>query len=583
MMQVLKKSLWYVLALLGGLPSFANAQQYNPIFWVDQPEDIEKVAAKGWQGVLYWGATFEDDKMHYYYPSSFLDSQPWAVKGKDNLTSLIKAAKPKNIKVMVNMEGVNPYHWSKNKWTSATITATANDLAKNQIDAVFEECFEASPEVFSALAGTLRQHNIDYISGTDPMLLREYEFKQLWPQTSIINLYNYYLKRDKSYTVATLAQHGSLGLGWAKYWNKKTSMMSPITRDWGIDMQKSPAVVSYLAMIRALQFRLDNFIILGGLDQFDPIATKKWIQGYVSKQERNRPLMNIVVLLDKNDTKPNSEESAWNKLFNSADAITTGAFHAGYDIIVSDKVLDADAYWIYDAGKNTELPATVAELFKSNKKVFLQSAGHFPSGALSQQWKEVLSHCGVNATVPFKYAGKIMKGPQASLPENQDLEIPFTGYYKNQYLRFTGTDIQRGRDFRGGTILPQKAITGNIYSMPNSTYGQGPYIVGHKDKYLVTAQSINWEVSYAISDLLAGAGTLPSSNVWGIVGSQVSALLAIENTELNLTLPEVKDGTPIHMIIMDSAGKKKTDQIVTYSAPLVVQMKEYDFILIDRP
>lgn len=581
-MRLLKKISLLLLCLYYFNLSTGNAQEYRPRFWVDEPEKINEVIQRGWGGILYWGATFEEDKMHYYYPSKYLERKPWAVRGKDNLTALIKTAHQNGLKVMVNMEGVNPYHWAKNKWTTETITATASDLAATGIDAVFEECFEANPAVFSALAQTLNAKKVDYVSGTDPMLLREYSFKQLWPQTSIINLYNYYLKRDKSYSVATLAQQGSLGLGWAKYWGKPTAMMSPITRDWGIDMQKSPAVVSYIAMIRALQFRIDNFYILGGLEKFDPIATQSWITAYVNKQEAKRPLMNIIVLLDQEDTKPNTEQSGWNKLFNSADAITTGAFHAGYNVIVSDKVLPADAYWVYSGNSNKDLPTEVADLFNSDKKVFLQSSGHLPSGKTTHQWISILAKCGVNAKINFNYAGSNSQLPQVSLPEDQDLEIPYTGYFKNNYLRFTGTDIQRGIDFRGGTIIPQEAIEGIVYSSPNTTYGKGPYMIGKNNKYLITTNALHWQTAYPISNLLARAGTLPSSNVWGIVGKNVTALLAIETTELNLTLPDVPDGATLHYVVWDSSKNKSDEKTITYKAPFVYSMKEYDFILIDK-
>jgi len=581
-MLVLKRiSLIIIFLQILGL-QFVSAQQYNPRFWTDESEELPKVIKTGWGGILYWGASFEDDKMNYYFPSKYLESQTWAKKGEDRLTRIVSTAHQNNIKVMVNMEGVNPYHWTKNQWNKETIASTITDLANNGIDAVFEECFEANPDAFLSLANTLKKKNVDYISGTDPMLLREYSFKQLWPSTSIINTYNYYLKRDKNYAVATLAQNGSLGLGWAKFWGKPTSMMSPITRDWGIDMQKSPAVVSYLAMIRALQFRIDNFLILGGLEKFDPQYTKDWINEFVKKQTNKRPLMNIVVLLDEQDAQPSSEESGWNKLFNSGDAITTGAFHAGYDVIVSDKVVPADAYWIYIGKSEKDLPKDVRNLFDSNKKVFLQSSGYFPSGKLSKSWYDVLFNCGVNAKIAFKYAGGSQQVMQASLPEDQEFEIPYTGYYKENYFRFTGVDVQRGKDFRDGIIITDKSITGNVISSPNSTYGKGPFVVGKNNKYLITASTIHWQTNFLISDLLSGGGTLPSSNVWGIVGSDVSALLAIEDTELDLQIPGLKDGTKLHYEIWDSNKKMREEKTIVYQKKLIIPMKEYDLILIDR-
>lgn len=567
---------------------------YNPRYWVEGTTSynrtpskasvekmIDDVDAKGWGGVLYWGASRSGAKINYYYKSPFLEKQPWAVFERDALSPIVEAARKKNIKVMVNMEGVNPYHWEQSQWTPASIASAAKDLAATGIDAVFEECFEVKPDVFTSLARTLKSHNVDYISGTDPMLLREANFAALWPETGTLNIYNYYLKRDKIYNVATLTQHGSLGLGWARYWNKPTSLISPVNRNWGIASEYTPAVIPYMCMIRALQFRMDNFIIFGGMDAFDPIATQSWIKEYVDKQEKNRPVLNIVVLLSKNTNQSGGE--AWNRLFNSGDAITSGAFNGGYNIVVSDKVVPADAYWIYaPGGKNDVLPEDVVALFNTNKKVFLQAASELPSGPdITSGWKLALEKCGIDGTQKFKYAGGTDSPSEASLPENQEEEIPYTGYYKGHYLRFTGADVQRGKDLRAGTVIPKNAISGEIYSAPNKTYGRGPYISGKNNKYVVTTTSLNWETAYPISDLLSGGGVLPSSNVWGIVGKNVTALLAIETTELEVVIPGLADGSKIHVVVWDNKKNKKSEETIVYKAPYKKMMKEYDFIMID--
>lgn len=578
--------------------SSAETAAYNPAYWLEGTtsyqrdmdkqavaelnEMVGKAAQKGWNGLLYWGASRNGDKMNYYYKSPYLASQPWAVFERDGLTPLVSAAHQKGLKVMVNMEGVNTYHWQQHHWTAASIEAAATDLAKTGVDAVFEECFETDQDVFVSLARTLRKNNVDYISGTDPMLLREPTFTKLWPETGTINIYNYYLKRDKLYGIATLAQHGSLGLGWAKYWNKPTSLISPMNRNWGINNDYTPAVISYLCMIRALQFRMDNFIIFGGWNAFDPKQTDEWIKKYVNKQE-TRPTMNIVVLLGNGVNKPSSGEESWNRLFNSGDAITSGAFNAGYNIVVSDKVLPADAYWIYTQGGNeTELPKEVVDLFSTNKKVFLQASGELPSGAnLKAGWKAAYEQCGVNGLKKFRYAAGTDGPSEQSLPEDQEIEIPYTGYYKGKYLRFTGNDVQRGRDLRAGTVIPKDAMSGQELCSPNKTYGRGPYITGKNNKYLVTTTSLNWETAYPISDLLSGGGVTPSSNVWGIAGKNVTALLAIETTELELTIPGLKDGAKIHVEIWDKKKQKKKEENLVYKAPFKQVLSEYDFILID--
>lgn len=579
-----------------------EAESYNPRYWIEGvynpgrtgsdnseaslSEIIDDVYSKGWRGVIYWGASRAGEGMNYYFRSPFLEKQRWANSEIDGFSPLVKAAHLKDMKVMIDIEGVNPYHWKQNHWTPENIREVADDIADAGADAVFEECFEVKSEVFLALADQLKSRGVDYISGTDPMLLREANFASLWPETSIIDIYNYYLKRDKIFNIATLAQHGSLGYGWAKYWNKPTSLISPLNRNWGIACDYSPAVVKYLCMIRALQFRLDNFIIFGGLQGFDPIATQDWIGEYVSRQEKERPLMNIVVLLGKEKAYSGSEtrDPGWNRLFNSGDAITSGAMNAGYNIVVSDKVVPADAYWIYTSGGEGDiLPPEVVQLFSTDKPVFIQSATSIPGGShITEGWKTALEKCGIDGTEPFRYGGGSETSMEESLPPSQAEDLPYTGYYKDTYLRFTGFDVQRGVDLRAGTVIPESAINGTVYCTPNRTYGRGPFITGKDNKYVVTATSLNWEVAYPISDLLAGAGILPSSNVWGIAGREVTALLAIETTELEIVIPGMEDGEQIHVVIWDNQKNLKSEEVITYHPPFKQILKEYDLILIDR-
>jgi hypothetical protein len=589
--------LWlFCLIAPGGL----KAQNYDPRYWIEGLFDhaqiteqltdeaiaskIDDAYVKGWRGVTFWGADRDGAKMSYYFKSPFLEKQEWAVFKKDRLSPIVKAAHKKGMKVMINIEGVNPYHWTQNQWTAENIKAVAEDLAAAGVDAVFEECFEVKPEVFVSLARTLKSKGVDYISGTDPMLLREASFVALWPETGIIDIYNYYLKRDKIYNIATLTQHGSLGYGWAKFWGKPTSLISPINRNWGIAGDYSPAVVPYLCMIRALQFRLDNYIIFGGT-VFDKNKVQSWIKQYVDKQEKDRPTLNVVVLLNKNPGYSGGENgnTGWNRLFNSGDAITSGAMNAGYNVVVSDKVVPADAYYIYAQGGNKDvLPDDVVALFNTSKPVFIQCANNVPSAnGLTSGWKTALTKCGVDGTKSFMYGVGSDAPSNVSLPENQEEDIPYTGYYKNVYLRFTGSDVQRGMDLRAGTIIPKDAITGTVYCAPNKTYGKGPYIVGDNQKYLVTATSLNWEAAYPISNLLSGGGILPTSNVWGIVGKNVTALIAIETTELNMTIPGLADGSKIHVVVWDNKMNKTSEETLTYKAPFKRVLKEYDLLLID--
>jgi hypothetical protein len=583
--------------------SVVSAQTtYNPRYWVEGIIDhrqnggkytdaqladlMDEVYAKGWRGLEMWGADRVGPEMHYYFKSPFLEKQSWGVFKWDMLTPVAKASHKKGLKVSINIEGVNPWHWKQNQWTPENIKEVADDIANCGADGVFEECFEVKPDVFVSLARELKRRGVDYVSGTDPMLLKEPHFVPLWPETGTIDIYNYYLKRDKIFNIATLAEHGTLGFGWAKYWKKPTSLISPLTRNWGIPGDYSPAVVADICMIRALQFRVDNFMIWGGMNLFDPIKTQAWISEYVNKQEKDRPLMNIVVLL-KQWSKASGSQAAdpgWTRLFNSGDAITSGALNAGYNIVVSDKVVPADAYWIYaSGGVGDVLPDDVVALFSGDKPVFIQCGSSIPGGSdVTPSWKTALEKCGLDGSRSFRFGGGEEGEPDVSLPKNQEAQLPYTGYYGNVYLRFTGSDVQHGGDLRAGTVIPKDAIHGTIYCEPNKTYGRGPYIVGKDKKYVVTATALNWEVGYPISNLLSGGGILPSSNVWGIVGKNVTALLAIETTELVATIPGLADGSKIHVVIWDNKHKVKSEETVTYRAPYKHILNEYDFILINK-
>ncbi|NML40014.1 hypothetical protein HHL17_22625 [Chitinophaga sp. G-6-1-13] len=213
----------------------------------------------------------------------------------------------------------------------------------------------------------------------------------------------------------------------------------------------------------------------------------------------------------------------------------------------------------------------------------MQAAGVIPSGKnIDPGWKTALRKCGVDGTALFYYCAGTDDPSKASLPESQEQEIPYTGYYQDVYLRFTGADAQRGTDLRAGTIIPAAAISGTVFSRPNATYGKGPYIIGDGNKYLVTATALNWEVAYPVSHLLSGAGVHPSSNVWGIAGKQVTAMLAIEATELEITIPGMTDGEKIQVVIWDKKQQKRYEEIVTYHPPYRQMLKEYDLILINK-
>ena len=74
----------------------------------------------------------------------------------------------------------------------------------------------------------------------------------------------------------------------------------------------------------------------------------------------------------------------------------------------------------------------------------------------------------------------------------------------------------------------------------------------------------------------------PLNRNWGIAGKKVTALLAIETTELEMTIPGLADGSKIHIVVWDNKNNKKSEETITYKAPYKQMLKEYDIILIDK-
>ena len=534
---------------------------YEPRYWLFGEGNASMVDAAhqaGWGGITYWGADRRGSKMIYYFTSPYLAKQEWAVSGGDKLSALVEAAHAKGMKVAINIEDVNPYHWKQHHWTPEAIRAVAADMAATGVDAVFEECFEVRPDLFLALTRELKQKGVAHISGADGMVERQRNYTELWPETGVVQVYNYYLKRDRDQDVSVLAQHATLGYGWAKWWGMPTAMLSPLEVDWGIATADAPAVVRYMCMIRALQFRVDNFFIYGKMSLFNRTEVQKWIAPYVDKQERPRPLLNVVVLLAKSSDPDTTED--WTCLLHSGDAITSGAFHGGYDLIVSDKPVAADAYWIYADGAK-DLTEPVVALFDTDKPVFLQSYGKIPSSdSATARWRLVLNRCGIDAAAPFAYS-----------------DLPRDGKYDGQDFRFTGRDELWGKEKTKGTIIPRRAVSGTVRASGSNV----PFILGQNRKYVVTASCIGWQTSCAVSHVLAGCGTTPASNVWGIAGKNVSAFLAVADTELNLSIPGLADGAQVHVVVWDRRGKMKYEAVQRYSAPYKQSLAEYDLILID--
>ena len=95
------------------------------------------------------------------------------------------------------------------------------------------------------------------------------------------------------------------------------------------------------------------------------------------------------------------------------------------------------------------------------------------------------------------------------------------------------------------------------------------------------ANWISWQAGYPISHLLSGYGIKPFSNVWGVAGKNVTALLAITDTLLEIDIPYLMDGAAIHVTQWNKYYKKKYDDTITYKAPFKRFLSQYDLIVMD--
>ena len=86
---------------------------------------------------------------------------------------------------------------------------------------------------------------------------------------------------------------------------------------------------------------------------------------------------------------------------------------------------------------------------------------------------------------------------------------------------------------------------------------------------------------YPIGHLLAGAGASSSSDVWGVAGEKVTALLAIHDTELDLVIPKLKAGAEIRVTQWDRQHRKIYEQDITYDGGYRRPMRQFDLIVIE--
>ncbi|HUQ66536.1 MAG TPA: hypothetical protein VM101_10290 [Flavitalea sp.] len=91
----------FAIFLFSVTGAYSQNNSYNPLYWVEGTTHydreatgkhidsisamIDDVSSKGWNGIMYWGASRDGGKMKYYFKSPFLEKQPWATFEHDAL------------------------------------------------------------------------------------------------------------------------------------------------------------------------------------------------------------------------------------------------------------------------------------------------------------------------------------------------------------------------------------------------------------------------------------------------------------------------------------------------------------------
>jgi hypothetical protein len=567
---------------------------YAPDFWIFgavDPAFMPRARELGFMGVGYWAADRDGDRIKYYFESPTLARMPWAAhfdsrkskttfgyagleKQGRGLGEYAAAAHAAGLKVMANMEGVNPYHWEagRKEWTPELISAVATDLHDDGADRWFTECVAGWPPLFLALAETCRKIGMEYQEGDDPGYLHQWDgeqaggFVDLRPAANLVSLYHYHYKREEMGKHASLAQMASLGYAFARTWGSPTALVFVVGTNWGEEPEHWEGLLKASFLIRALQFRVRDTMIIREDEQkaekLDVPGMTRWAQELVAKSaQEQRPLLNVVAHLRR------GAGSHWRDLASSGDAITSGAFHAGYDVAASTEPLpEADAYYVYTTGHDEagtlDLTPEIAALFGTDKPVFLQLGGVVPRGeALTPRWREALAACGLNPEGEWAAA-----------------DLPAAGTYRGRPVKCTGIYNAYALTERPkGTRLTRPAVTGDV-----PMEGEGvPLVVGRDRNCFIAANCLRWQMMDPIGDLLAGCGTRATSDVWGIAGEKVTALLAIHDTELDLTLPRLAAGKRLRVRTWDKHFTNTADETTTSEGRYRRPMKQYDFVLIE--
>ena len=558
---------------------------YDPSFWVfgyALVEHLQLMKDLGFAGVGYYAALRDGDSMKYFFDSPTLRQFEWARASQfewvtdsgwaPSFREYAAQAHAAGLKVMANMEDVNPDLWpaGRKNWTPGIISNVMTELRSQGADRWFTECVQMVPPLFLALADTGRKIGIEYQEGADPWWIHVTDadtgqgFVELYRRAHMVSMYHYHFQRDEVGKLSSLAQEGSLAYGFARGWGLPTAM---IWADFDEEPEDWEGVLKPSIAVRALQFRVRDIMLIGMNEararQLDIAGTKQWVSDLVARNaEEKRPLLNIVAYWGKGDEGAHSHD-----LVASGDAITSGAFHAGWDVVASTAPLpNADAYYVYTAGKRNsgtlDLTPDIAELFKGSKPVFLQIGATIPGGGdLTPNWRQALSACGVNPETAFS------EGDMPARGEYRGASFTYTGI-------FTAFEVEERRH---GTLIPRSAVTGTV-----SAEGDGvPLIVSNGNKHLIPANCIRWQVMYPISDLLAGCGVRPSSDVWGIAGEKVTVLLATHDTQLEMVIPKLAKGATIRVTQWDRRHQISYQDIVTYAGSYRRSMKQFDSIVIE--
>lgn len=557
-----------------------GAEKYDPAFWVfgyERAGDLQLMRELGFSGVGFWGADRKGDSITYNFDSPTLRQFAWATQSQERptLTEFAAQAHAAGLKVMVNMEGVNPYHWEagRRNWTPELISGVMTDLHNDGADRWFTECVAGWPRLFYALAETGRKIGMEYQEGDDPSYLYAFDhdsgqlgFTDIYSRGHIVSMYHYQYRRDEIGKLASLAQEGSLAYGFSRTWGLPTAMVFTVRHNWGEMPEYWEGILKPSIAIRALQFRVGDVMLIG-LDperarHVDVAGTKQWVAGLVARNaQEKRPVLDVVVHLRK------GEQAHWRDFASSGDGITSGAFHAGWNVVASTAPLAAaDGYYVYTTGQDAQgtldLTPEIAELFQGEKPVFLQVGFHIPSEEnLTQNWRKALSACGVNPDGAFAFG-----------------DMPPKGTYQGAPFAYTGISTAYGlRERPHGTLIPRSALTGRATAEGNEV----PLIVTRGNKHLIPANCIRWQMMGPISDLLAGCGVQASSDVWGIAGDKVTALLATHDTELDLVIPKLMKGAKIRVTQWDNHHEVTYQDTVTYAGSYHKTMKQFDSIVIE--